>query len=154
MPNVYGSKIVYNYREVGNSNSRGFKSNTLEINRRIFTRIQDFINTYKTEKQDDYNKAFYTYVIRRLEGSLSVYFFAKGNKDSYFNRLKELQSVLKSERYSTAINEFETGKLKASHRLTCLTAKLKVAFLVWAGYVGKQFAYQILKLARRFYHLL
>lgn len=145
---TYISKVVYNYREVGDSNSRGFKSKTLEINKRIFDRIQEFINTYKLEEKDDYNKAFYIYVIRRLEASLSVYFFAKGNTDSYYKRLNELQNILKSNPYNTAIEEVDTGKLKASHRFTCLTAKTKSAFIVWIGYIGKQIAYRVLKLAR------
>ncbi len=151
---TYVSKIVYNYREVGDSNSRGFKSKTLDINRRIFTRIQDFIDTYKSEEKDEYNKAFYIYVIRRLEGSLSVYFFAKGNTDSYSKRLKELRSILKSEPYNTAIKEVDIEKLKVSHRFMCLTAKPRVAFIVWVGYIGKQIAYRILKLARWFHHSL
>ncbi len=145
---TYISEVVYNYREVGDSNSRGFKRKTLEINKRIFDRIQEFINTYKLEKKDDYNKAFYIYVIRRLEASLSVYFFAKGNTDSYYNRLKELQNILKSNPYNTAIDEVDTRKLKASHRFTCLTAKTKLAFIVWIGYIVKQIAYRVLKLVR------
>ena len=145
---TYLSKIVYNYREVGDSNSRGFKSNTLEINERIFNRIQKFINTYKAEKKDEYNKAFYIYVIRRLEGSLSVYFFAKGNSDSLFKRLDELGHILKSEPYRTAIGEVDTSRLKATHKFTCFTAKTKMPFIVWMGYVGKQIAYRIFKLVR------
>lgn len=145
---TYVSKIVYNYREVGDSNSRGFKSRTLEINNRIFEKIQEFVNTYKLEKRIEYNKAFYIYVIRRLEVSLSVYFFARGNSDSYYKRLKELQYVLKSEPFNTAINEVDIEKLKASHRFTCLTAKTKMAFIVWIGYIGKQAVYQLFKLIR------
>lgn len=145
---TYISKIVYNYREVGNSNSRGFKSKTLEINRRIFTRIQEFINTYKSNSKNEYNKALYIYIIRRLEVSLSVYFFAQGNTDPFINRIKELRNVLRSEPYKTAIREVDIKKLKPSHRFTCLTAKTKTAVVVWMGFIAKQVAYRLLKLLR------
>lgn len=145
---TYISKIVYNYREVVNSNSRGFKSGTLEINERIFSRIQDFIIKYKLENKNEYTKAFYIYVIRRLEVSLSVYFFAKGNTSPFIARIIELHHVLRSEPYITAIREVDMKKLKPSHRLTCLTAKSQIALIVWVGYISKQIAFRIISLGR------
>ncbi len=145
---TYISKIVYNYREVNGSNSRGFKSNTLEINNRIFERLQNYINTYKSVNLNEYNKAFYINVIRRLDASLSVYFFAKGYGHFYYLRMKELRQILKSEPYNSAIRNVDIRKLMPKHRVTCLTAKTKMAFFVWIGYVGRQVAYRFLKLIR------
>lgn len=85
----YIDETIYYYRKVLDSNSRGYKQNTLEINKRIFKRINDFILKYKQHCSEDYYKALDIYIIRRLQNSLSVYFFAKQNKNYFYIRLRE-----------------------------------------------------------------
>ena len=129
----YISEVVYNYRKVGNSNSRGFKSNTLDINKRIFERIISFIDQFRQENADDFMKAFYMYVIRRLEVSLTVYFFARENNKSFLRKLKELHKLIRSEPYDTAIKKVEYKLLKPNNKLTWLSARTYSALVIWIG---------------------
>lgn len=133
---TYISKVVYNYRKVANSNSRGFKPKTLEINKRIFEKITEFIKQYKKENADDYYKALYIYIIRRLAGSLNVYFFSKDNPRGFIDRLNELQSVICSEPYYTAIQKVDWRLLNPkNHRITWLTARTYSAIVIWFFHV-------------------
>lgn len=129
-------KSVYNYRRVTQSNSRGYKPETLEINRRIFEKIQEYINNYKQNCINEFNKAFYVYVIRRLDASLAAYFFAKDNKKHFVDKCRELKSTINSEPYKTAIDLVEWKKLNPqNHRWVWATAKTKSSFCMWIGYM-------------------
>ena len=128
----YISEVVYNYRKVVNSNSRGFKHNTLEINKRIFEKIVEFIEANKKDNKEDYYKALYIYVIRRLEASLSVYFFATENGKSFTKKLNELQNIILEEPYKTAIQKVDWRLLNPkNHRITWASARTNSAFIMW-----------------------
>lgn len=127
----YISEVVYNYRKVVNSNSRGFKQNTLEINIKIFEKIIEFIEANKKEHKADYYKALYIYIIRRLEASLSVYFFAAENGKSFANKLSELQIIISEEPYKTAIQKVDWRLLNPkNHRITWATARTSSALII------------------------
>lgn len=141
----YLSEAVYYYRKVGNSNSRGFKARTLEINDRIFSRIEEFIHEYKSNMIDDFHQALYIYIIRRLDGSLSVFFFAKDNDLSFHTRIKELKKLLLSEPYNTALSKVDPSRLNPkNHKITWLTAKTRSAILVWLSYESRMAARRML----------
>lgn len=130
----YITDCVYYYRKVSNSNSRGYKPNTLEINQRIFDKIDAYINTYKSSRREEFNKAFYMYVIRRLEVSLSVYFFAKDNHSPLFFKINELNKLIRAEPYNTAIDQVDFRRLKPMNKLTWMAAKTKSGFVLWSVY--------------------
>lgn len=131
----YISEVVYNYRKVVNSNSRGFKQNTLEINKRIFEKIIEFIEANKKDNKEDYYKALYIYVIRRLEASLSVYFFATENDKSFAAKLSELQNIISGEPYKTAIQKVDWRLLNPkNHRITWASARTNSAIIMWLAF--------------------
>ena len=131
----YISKSVYFYRKVNDSNSRGFKAKTLEINSRIFEKIDEFIGEYKKDRESDFYKALYIYIIRRLDASLSVYFFANKNNLSFGRELSELKKLIKSEPYRTAIADVDPKRLNPkNHKITWMTAKTNSALVMWIGF--------------------
>ena len=129
----YITDVVYNYRKVLGSNSPGFKPTTLEINRRIFKRINEYIAKSKKESEKDFEKAFYIYVMRRLEVSLSVYFFTGQNRAPFIQKLKELHRLIRREPYKTAIKNVEHRLLKPSARFIWVFARTYSAFMIWLG---------------------
>lgn len=131
----YISEPVYYYRKVDNSNSRGYKENTLDINERIFKKIVEYIKEYKADQEEDFNKALYIYIIRRLDDSLSVYFFSKKSPISLRKNLKNLKKIITNEPYKTAIEQVDYKRLNPkNHRLTWATAKTKSALIMWFGF--------------------
>lgn len=126
----YVAKPIYNYRIVTQSLTQSYKANTLDISRRIFEKIQEFINTQ--ENPEFFEKPFYMYVMRRLSAELSVYYFAAKNTKSFTESKKELKKMIAKEPYVTAIKGVEGKKLMAAHKLTYYTAKMNWPFGMWA----------------------
>jgi glycosyltransferase involved in cell wall biosynthesis len=118
----YVKRPVYYFRIVTGSLTQGFKENTLDINSRIFDRINQFMN--ETGNPEYFREAFYVYVIRRLSKSMNVYFFALNNKKSNKEKYAELNNVLKSEPYRTAIKKVQIGKLLNNHKVVVVMARL------------------------------
>ncbi len=145
----YIPEAVYFYRKVGKSNSRGFKQRTLEINYRIFERIGQYISEYKSYATDDFNKALSIYVIRRLEDSLEVYFFAEENSMKFALKLRELNSLIRKEPYKTAIRSVDPGLLRPRHKLTWLSARTRSAFVMFLTKKFCDFAFDMYSLIRR-----
>lgn len=126
---------VYYYRKVADSNSRGYKQNTLIINERIFQKIREFIEQNKRESGLNYYKALNIYVIRRLDVSLSAYFFADANKTEFLEKLRELKHLIHSEPYDTAIHNVEWRHLNPKNHLwTWITARTGSALLMFLGF--------------------
>lgn len=123
---------IYNYRKVEDSNSRGYKKDTLIINENIFNLINEFINNYKINNKDIFDKALYIYVIRGLYRSLGAYFFSVDNSKTLNVRLKELKKLINSEPYRTAVKEVESNKLNPkNHKLVWFGAKLNSSTLIY-----------------------
>lgn len=138
--------LVYNYRRVSNSNSRGFKKETLDINQKIFSLINEFIFKYKSNYLDEYMKAFYIYVIRRLYDSLGAYFFAKNKNKSNRESMRELKKLLNSKPYSEAIKHVDHKLLNyKNHRLIWYGAKLNSPRLIWITYNLRNFLENIIR---------
>lgn len=143
----YIDDTIYYYRKVSDSNSRGYKQNTLEINKRIFELINDFILKYKQNFYDDYYKALNIYIIRRLQASLSVYFFAKQNKNYFHNRLRKLNELIRSEPYNEAIKNVDQKLLNPkNHKITWATAKTNSAFIMYCGFKLRMILIEIIRL--------
>lgn len=119
----YIQKPVYDFRLVSGSLTQSYKANTLDINNRIFERINDFID--ETGKREFFQEAFYVYVIRRLSKSMNVYFFANNNPKPLEERLNELKSVMNQEPYKTAVSKVKLNKLLNNHKVVALLARMK-----------------------------
>lgn len=126
----YVAKPIYNYRIVTQSLTQSYKANTLDISRRIFEKIQEFIN--EQDNPEFFEKPYYMYVIRRLSAELSVYYFSSKSTKSFSESRKELREMLGKEPYASAIRGVEAGKLMGPHKLTYYTAKMKWPFGMWA----------------------
>ena len=119
---AYISKPIYNYVTMSSSLTHGFKRNTIEISRRIFERIEEFIKN--TDKPERFYKAYYMYVIRRLSRELDVYYFNKDNNKSPKEIRGELKKNLSEEPYKNAIEYVESNRLMPAHWLVWIGAKL------------------------------
>lgn len=140
---AYVGKPIYNYRIVGQSLTQSFKPNTLDISRRIFTKIQEFIS--EQEEPDFFMRPFDMYVIRRLSAELSVYYFSKQNPKKPREAGKELKTMINSEPYQSAIRNVEVRKLMAPHKLTCYTARLNWPFGMWATLKIRRWVRKLMK---------
>lgn len=120
---------VYDFRLVSGSITQSYKANTLEINKRIFERINDFIN--ETGESDYFREAFYVYVIRRLSKSLNVYFFANNNPKSINEKCNELRETFSKEPYKTAIKKVKMSRLLPNHRVVVALSRMNAPRLIW-----------------------
>lgn len=125
----YVKEPVYDFRIVTGSLTQGYKENTLDINRRIFEKINEFMD--ETHEKEYFMEAFYVYVIRRFSKSLNVYFFARNNKNTKKEVFRELKQVINSEPYKTAIENVEFSKLLNNHKLVVIMSRLNVPVLLW-----------------------
>lgn len=122
---------VYHFQIISDSITQAYKPNTLETNRRIFERINDFL--LETGRQDYFEEALYVYIIRRLSKSLNVYFFSPRNETPIKQRLAELKQTLRSEPYQTAIRKVDMNRLLNNHKVVCMLAKTGSPSLLYLG---------------------
>lgn len=120
---------VYDFRLVQGSLTQSYKANTLDINNRIFERINDFID--EMDERDFFEEAFYVYVIRRLSKSLNVYFFAENNRDSLNSKCKKYTMTISEDPYRKAIKNVKLNKLLFNHKIVCLLSKMKASYLIY-----------------------
>lgn len=125
----YVKKPVYYFRLVSGSLTQGYKANTLDINSRIFERINDFME--ETGNKEYYLEAFYVYVIRRFSKSMNVYFFANNNTKPKKEIFRELKQVMNSEPYKTAIKKVDINRLLGNHKVVVTMARLNSPRLMW-----------------------
>ncbi len=118
----YIQEPVYDFRIVTTSLTQGYKANTLDINRRIFERIDRFIDYM--EDESFFREAFYVYVIRRFSKSLNVYFFAKQNKKDKKEIYKELKETMQTSPYKEAIAKVDRSRLLKNHRMVVRLARI------------------------------
>lgn len=129
----YIPRNVYNYRILDTSITKTFKKNTLEINKAIFEAWGDFLKKYNQDGA--YTAPYYANVLRRLDESLSVYFFSPQNPDPLGKRLKELQAIMNSEPYKSIATQTEANKLEKRHLQEYKLLKRGSARMVWLFYV-------------------
>lgn len=125
----YVKKPVYYFRLVSGSLTQGYKANTLEINSRIFERINDFME--ETGKREYYLEAFYVYVIRRFSKSMNVYFFADNNEKTKKEAFEKLRKTINEEPYRSAIKYVDKKKLLGNHKVVVALARMKSPLLIY-----------------------
>ncbi len=125
----YVKRPVYYFRLVDGSLTQGYKANTLDINERIFTRINDFMESTNDKKY--FMEAFYVYVIRRFSKSMNVYFFANNNTKTKKEVFSELKKVMNSEPYKTAVKNVDSSRLLKNHKVVTMIARLQSPRIMW-----------------------
>ena len=126
---AYIQTPVYDFRLVEGSITQSYKANTLDINRRIFERINDFID--ETGDRDFFEEALYVYVIRRFSKSLNVYFFANNNPMPLEKKYNELKETINTEPYRTAIQKVKLDKLLNNHKIVTIVARMNAPRIMW-----------------------
>ena len=139
----YVAKPVYDYRIISSSLTQSYKENTLDISRRIFEKIQEFIKG--TGDPDYFSKPFAMYVIRRLSAELGVYYFSPKNPTQRKIVFQELESNIEKEPYSSAFEIAESKRMMISHRTTYFLAKKKQITLLWLSFKSRRFLKKLLK---------
>ena len=132
----YVPEPVYDYRIVSQSLTQSYKANTLDISRRIFERIEEFIS--EQEDPDFFKKAYYMYVIRRFSAELNVYYFAGKNPAPLRQRLSEMKRILRTEPYRAALQNVEGKLLMPQHKFIYCPAKIGCSFGVWLALVSRR----------------
>lgn len=137
----YGMEHVYNYRINGNSLTQRFKSDEIDILRRGFERVEEFIKRY--HKEDQLTLPYYCHVVRFLIYRLSSHFFNPNNELTYFQIRKYLLSTIRSEPFKTAISKSQLRYFSRGHKLVliCLRLRLIIGARVYIGikrYKGKK----------------
>lgn len=118
---AYVQEVVYYYRLISTSLIHKYKENTLDINHRIFERIEDYICKY--ESMNDFKKAYSFYVIRRLHESFNVYFFAANNPNGILKRLADLKEVISQEPYKSASDTVDLSILNRAWKMNCVSIR-------------------------------
>ena len=127
----YIQESVYNYVLFTESVTRSYKKDTLEINKRIFKRINDFIN--ETGDKDFFKDALNVNIIRRLTRTIDTYFFADNNPKAFNEKCKELKNIIKQEPYHKAIYAVKMNKLNLNDKVIVFFARQKAPRLIWIG---------------------
>lgn len=81
-----------------------------------------------------YINAFYQRAYQVIEWYLKHNFANKQNEKSFFERSRELKSVISSKRYSQAMNGLDTGVLPRSTKILAVLLKAKQAALFMMAY--------------------
>lgn len=110
---AYVPVVIYNYRLLEQSITHTYKGNLLQINDAIFAAWEIFMKRYG--RADQYRGSYQVFVIRRLKATLGLYFFSEKNPKSQAEQYQELNALLDTEPYRTAIMEAEPKKLQNSY---------------------------------------
>ena len=110
---------VYNYRQLNTSITHKYKPDMLDINVEIFNSWKDFLKLY--DKNSQFLRPYYANVVRRLTASLGQYFFNEKNKYSLKKKLEELDRLIRSEPYYSAVRKADYEKL--NNRFDRMVAK-------------------------------
>ncbi len=118
---------VYTYRELQTSLTHSYKSNALATNKAIFSAWEEFIS--KQDEPEYFTVGYYVVVVRRLKGTIGLYFFNKKNQKPRHEQIRELKQVITGEPYATAVRNVELNRLPFSYDVAvCVAARLN-----WAG---------------------
>lgn len=107
---AYVPAVVYNYRLLGDSITHTYKPQIIDINAAIFAACDAF--QARRGQAGQFRLAYDVFVIRRLKGALGLYFFSESNSKPRKEQYRELEALLVSEPYRTAIREADPGKLQ------------------------------------------
>jgi len=129
---TYIQKPVYNYVVVTTSITKSYKANTLDINKRIFTAFNSFIETYAPDGKWD--RAFDAMVVRRFEEALKLYFFSKKNPKKHSKIMEEMRQTIKTEPYLSAVSKVELDRLLSHQRRVARLMKSNFVFGIWMLY--------------------
>lgn len=125
----YIMKTGYHYRILQSSLIHRFNSDRLEINKRIFKKINEFKIRYN--KGSDFEKAYYARVIIYLCATCSTYLFHKQYNGTLRKNYNEFIALIKSPPYCTAIKKVDTAKLGKLQRYLVVFSRFHLNGLIW-----------------------
>lgn len=107
---AYVPTVIYNYRLLGNSITHTYKPQIIDINEAIFAAWEGFMARFGQAGQ--FREAYQVFVIRRLKAMLGICFFSQKNPKPRKEQYRELEALLATEPYRTAIEKADPGKLQ------------------------------------------
>ncbi len=126
----YTHAVVYNYRQLGTSITHGFKGNLIQINSAIFHSWDEFLDRYGSDGR--FRKPYLAMVMRRFRSLFDYYFFHDNNTKPLKEQLSELDSLIKTDPYCTAIKEADSHMLaNRMDKLLQKVARSSSARTVW-----------------------
>ena len=123
---IYVNKKLYHYRLHGDSLSTAFCSDRLDICNKYIKLLWEFIEqNYKGDKEfvTAFNARIYYITIFLIR----VYFCHKDNKAPIFKRIKELDMLLKSEPYITALSSIDMKCYKTRKKIFLFFARNRIS---------------------------
>ncbi len=127
---TYTESILYHYRELGDSLSRGYKPDIVQICQRAFEEEEQFLRS--RHKGKEHWESYYLRVIQYIQWTINVYFMNEGNKNGELRRFLEFEKLLKTEPYRSALRGVPLKRF-ASRRLkiTVLLLRCRLAAVYW-----------------------
>lgn len=130
---AYAHIPVYNYRLLTDSITQTYKPQLLQINEAIFTAWEEFMAQYGLQEQ--MRIPYYANVIRRLENAMCLYYFNKKNPMKLAQKVKELDQLMDTEPYRSAIRDADESKQSSRYlRLVLRCARTGSAWMLWGAY--------------------
>lgn len=118
---MYLHEKTYNYRIVDSSLTNSFKPNAMEIQRRGYERIEEFLT--KTNKDRSFWEAYYAHVVVFFGGYLSRYYFNKNNPKAKHEVHKEIVNALHSHPWKEAARGVDFNKLRSKDKILAVCEK-------------------------------
>ncbi len=123
---IYITEPVYNYYLLAGSITHSYKPNIIAINEAIFSSFHRFLQKHGTDGRFD--DAYDALIIRRLKGTLGVYFFHPHNPLPLHQQRRELKRLLQQEPYKSAVRRVNPSMLIHQYDLAvCVTARMHSA---------------------------
>ena len=129
----YVPEQLYHYRILPSSLIHRFSANRLEIDRKVFQRIEEFkVNHNKGEQ---FQLSYYAKIVQFWVRSFAVYFFHEEypkNRNNY----KEFLMTAKSAPYHEAIRNVDLNVLKKVQKYCVILSRLHLNWAIWAAFKG------------------
>ena len=125
---TYIHEPVYYYRLLNSSITKTYKSNMLEINTNIANVWKEFMKQY--DKDGLLFRPFCANIVRRLDESLTKYFYSESNPMSPKDADKELSAAIHSYPYKEALRGVQMSKLTLRHKLLVVLARINCIKLI------------------------
>lgn len=106
---LYLPRKTYNYRQTDGSLTNSFKPDAMDIQRRGYERIEEFLRTYAKDRS--FWEAYYAHIVRFLGGYLSRFYFHPDNPMRRSDAIGMLRADLSSEPFATAAREVDISRL-------------------------------------------
>lgn len=119
----------YHYRILQTSLTHRFNAERLEINKRVFDKIDEF--KIKYNKGIDFEQAYYARVIAYFLTTCSTYLLHKQYNGTLRKNYKEFLAIVNKVPYCTAIKQVDISKLSKLQKCFVVLSRLHLNWLIW-----------------------